>query len=79
VDDELSQSVDLIEKHCLQLAEHFDSVRIIATGRTQDGKTSLVTWGQGNYYAQKASIEEWLVEQDQNTRNGCYVSDDDED
>ena len=64
----MGDNLTLLEQHAVQLSEHFDSVRIVVTQRTDKGETAMLTCGRGNWYAQKASVEEWLTEQDQETR-----------
>lgn len=48
-----------LKEACEVLSEHFDSVRIIATVH-EDGQTAYHTYGAGNWYAQKASCEEFI-------------------
>lgn len=58
----------MLEKHAEVLAEHFESVRIIAV-RNRNGMYARITRGAGNYFSQYGSIRDWLLEQDQSTRN----------
>jgi hypothetical protein len=53
------QRNDLVRKTCDSLAEHFDSVVIIATFRGH-GTTSLIKEGAGNLYAQIQSAREFV-------------------
>lgn len=55
-----------LEQHASALSEHYESVRIFVTRRTEDGKCESVssTTGRGNYYAQLGQIHEWIVMQD---------------
>lgn len=57
----------LIEHHAAMLAEHFDSVQIIASVHEQ-GKTRRINSGNGNYFARLGSVQEWLVAQDEQSR-----------
>jgi hypothetical protein len=49
-----------LQKVCKGLAEHFDTVQIVVTEHA-DGETHYTTAGVGNWYARKASLEEWLL------------------
>ena len=55
----------LVEEAVDRLAEHFDSVRIIATKDDGPGGTSRhITRGAGSYYAQIGSVRNWLISED---------------
>lgn len=55
------------------LAEHFDSVQIIATksgilmGKSERGTAKLGV-GEGCYFSRVGAVREWLLEMDENTR-----------
>jgi hypothetical protein len=66
----------LLEGHCAQLAEHFDSVQIVATWR-DSGQTRIVAHGHGNAYAREGSTREWLKVQDERIRD-CVRHENDE-
>jgi hypothetical protein len=53
-----------LERHCSQLGEHFDSVRIIATTH-RDGFTVSHSFGAGNFYAQMGAVREWIKRRDE--------------
>lgn len=59
----------LLERHVAIIAEHCDSVRIIATVNRGDGVYGRISRGEGNYFAQYGSIRDWLVQTEQETRN----------
>lgn len=61
-DKRISDAVDA-------LSEHFDSVRIMATLH-ENGTTSAHSVGAGNWYAQKASCEEFLQRSKQQDQAG---------
>lgn len=66
-----------LERHAAQLSERFDSVRIIATHRT-DGLNCMSSFGNGNWHAQIGSVREWLFRRDEEVRLSCrYEADDD--
>lgn len=48
-----------LEEFCELLIEHVDSVRVMVTTH-EGGQTCCDSYGAGNWYAQKASVEEWL-------------------
>jgi len=64
---------DLVDLHCAQLSEHFDSVRIFCSKHDSEnegqGATQGYTRGRGNYYAQRGQIADWLVDQTEETRD----------
>jgi hypothetical protein len=67
-DEPLCPAEFTLMKNCVaQLSEHFDSVRIVAT-RHANGSTAHASWGSGNWYAQKASVEEWLLSAEARTQ-----------
>lgn len=45
-----------------QLAEHFESVLILVTRKTEDGSQNTLSFetGRGNFYAQLGQVTEWL-------------------
>lgn len=49
-----------IRKFCENMLEHCDSIRVICTLHEPDG-TKAESYGGGNWYAQRASVEEWLM------------------
>jgi hypothetical protein len=70
-DDEQKEDFKLVSRHAEQLGEHFDSVQIFVTGSHADGDgtTRCITRGSGNWYASYGAILEWVIAQDQRTRN----------
>lgn len=52
------------------LSEHFDSVQIFCTRHDTGGEggTINVKFGVGNYYARLGHIREWLIKEDEATR-----------
>lgn len=59
----------LVQRAAVKLAEHCDSVRIIVTTNRGDGLYGAYSYGHGNFYAQRDSVREWLIRQDQSSRN----------
>lgn len=64
-DEQRAFDETLIDKHCDQLIEHFDSVVIFATRYfPKDGMASLLKRGRGNYYTQSGMVRSWIKRQD---------------
>ncbi len=56
-----NEKYDLLRAHAAQLAEHFESVQIIATHVDSElDATVLTAAGQGNMYARLGSTATWL-------------------
>ena len=49
---------------CNRMSEHVDSIRIMVTF-PEKCMTACHTHGEGNWYAQRASVEEWLRRDEQ--------------
>lgn len=67
--------MDRLKKACENLSEHFDTVHIFVTreGEEMDdgGKGTMNgSWGSGNWFARKGQITEWVLKEDESTRNG---------
>jgi len=56
----------LLDDTAAAISEHFESVVIIATRSNPEAEryTELLTGGRGNWYAQRASMREVLVNDD---------------
>ena len=54
---------ELADKMADDLAEHFESVIIIATRTEGTEGTNVVCKRRGNYYATKGAITEWLEDE----------------
>lgn len=59
------EEIDLaiIKRHAAQLAEHFDSVQVFATRKSEDG-TVNAQWGEGNWFARFGQVRAWLVQEE---------------
>lgn len=63
------EDVAELERHALQLREHFDAVEIIAVRHLDDDSgTAMVTCGKGNWYARSAAVREWVLKTDERDR-----------
>jgi len=61
---------ELVKKAAADLGEYYDSVQIFAT-RHESGEregTVHAAWGIGNFYARYGQVREWLVTQEEGTR-----------
>lgn len=58
--------LELLEAASAKLAEHFDSVIILASGPTEDGTgaTTMFKSQRGNVHAHEGVVREWLREQE---------------
>lgn len=60
---------ELLEKHCQQLMEQFDSVQIFVTRQnTEDDTTMSHTHGSGNWFCRIGQIKEWIIRQDEKSK-----------
>jgi len=61
---------DLVQKHTLELGEHFESVRVFVTRASPEEHhdTQAIDNGTGNFYAQLGQIKEWLEIQEEYQR-----------
>jgi hypothetical protein len=66
-DGERDQSI--LDRHLLQLSEHFDCIRIFTCRVDQDGTTWTRSSGKGNWNAQYGMARAWLNVQEQQQRN----------
>lgn len=67
-EDEVSPRVKLVLQHCTALMEHFDTVQIVVTSHSAEEGTGSITLGGGNVFARMASVREWLIRMDADTR-----------
>jgi hypothetical protein len=59
-----------IQASCVGLGEHFDTVHILATKLTDDGRDTVkFSWGKGNWYARYGQIREWVLLEEQAAKN----------
>ncbi len=53
------ESMNLLDKHAAQLAEHFDSVQILVTV-VEDGGTDYFAKGKGDWYARRGMCHQFI-------------------
>lgn len=51
---------EILDKHLGMLAEHFDSVQIMATGLDTKGDTDVFFRGTGNWYARQGMAQSFI-------------------
>ena len=62
------QDLELLQKAIDTLGEHFDSVQIFATRHDTDG-TKSIQKGCGNWFARYGQVREWMLKEEQSSRN----------
>lgn len=65
--DQYDQLEKIMDSHAAALCEHFDSVIIFATYR-RGQNSSYLTRGRGCYYSQYGSVRDWIIRQDEDTK-----------
>jgi hypothetical protein len=50
---------EIMEKFCAQLAEHFDSVQILASSVMPSGRTEFWEQGSGNIFTRRAMVDHY--------------------
>lgn len=60
----------LVDRITAELGEHFESVRIFASYKSEQGTGNTIGFnsGVGNLYAQLGQVREWLLKQDEFVR-----------
>lgn len=69
--DQRKEDLELVKRHLAQLSEHFDAVQIFATrynankleGFDEDGLTTRINVGTGNYFARYGHVAYWLKQE----------------
>lgn len=67
-DDNPERDQAILRNHVAMLAEHFDTVQIVATKSVQDNGTRRHTEGAGNWYARYGSVKEWITREEHRER-----------
>lgn len=58
------------------LAEHFDTVQVFTTRyESAEEGTIQCNSGQGNWYARRGQVQEWLTREDEDTRENVRKKD----
>lgn len=62
--------IERAKSACLQLGEHFDTVQIFCTRHEQGEEcgTVNVAYGVGNWFARRGQVGEWILKEEQSTR-----------
>jgi hypothetical protein len=70
VSDSREKDMAMLQKHCEQLGEHFDSVQIFVT-RLESGElngTVNINYGAGNWFTRYGQVNHWLVKSSEQAR-----------
>ncbi len=61
---------DRLKKSLNELSEHFDSVQILCTRYKggDDGGTVNISMGTGNWFARYGQMREWLIREEETSR-----------
>lgn len=64
------QEFEIVRRAASGLAEHFDSVHIFCTrqGTATESGTVNVNCGEGNWFARYGQVREWVVKQEELSR-----------
>ena len=73
-DPQYDHVAQLIDKAAVDLAEHVESVVIIATSASEKNPRMTHMWakGRGNFYAQVGSIKEWMLRREEETKQNVW-------
>ncbi len=74
MDKESEADLKRCEDAARALGEYFDTVHIFVTRHEscRDG-TVNIQWGQGNWFARKGQISEWLLREEEDTREHVRI------
>ena len=60
----------ILQRHCAQLREWFDSVQIVVTSHDEaTGSSRAGSWGSGNWYTRFGSTKEWVLKKERQITN----------
>jgi hypothetical protein len=69
---------EIVRKAMEQIGEHFDNVQIFAT-RHESGKGTInIHMGNGNWYARYGQVKEWIVKEEEDSRQSVREENDDD-
>ncbi len=54
------EAYELVAQHVAQLAEHFDSVQVLASRMNEKNETEACIDGSGNWYARQGLAQEFI-------------------
>lgn len=75
--DTHEQDLAKLKNAVARLMEHFDTVQIFVTRHTANG-TVNAHWGEGNWFARRGHVGDWITKCDQEARNLAQRADDDD-
>lgn len=70
------EELALLDKHCSQIGEHFETVQIFVTSFDPNEGTKNASWGSGNWFARYGQIKSWLEKKSEETRVEVRKNDD---
>ena len=72
------KDMEMLQKALDALGEHFDSVQIFATRHDSGGSggTIGVKRGCGNWFARYGQVREWMIQEEQSSRNNVAKEED---
>jgi len=76
--DTKDADMERVRKHVEDLAEHFDTVHVFVTraGEGDDDQSTLnINIGTGNWFARLGFVKDWIIRQDEYTRQDCRDAD----
>lgn len=70
------EETELLDRHCAQLGEHFDTVQIFVTRYDSEIGTRNVVFGAGNWFARYGQVVDWQTKKSEETRVGVRKDND---
>lgn len=63
------QDVSMVRQSAESLIEHFDSVQIFVTKKSDDGDGYIqIQLGRGNWFTRYGQVKCWIIKEDETTR-----------
>lgn len=76
IDGEKDEDLSLVKSVCEKLGEHFDTVQVFATRFDGEMGTVNVNWGSGNWFARRGQISDWLLKENESSRQSVKTEED---
>ena len=78
-DNECGNSKKIIDNHCVQLMEHFDSVLILVTKHNPKENSTIFDWNsRGNMFANSGAAQHFISKEDESSRLCAHFDQDNE-
>lgn len=79
MDPEIKELDRRMQKAAAELMELGDSVRLFITKHnSENGTTTHLSYGAGNWYAQESQVREWCMQNEERARAEVHADDDEE-